>query len=292
VLKTPRRLLVIFNPVSGRGGRAERRLPRVVAELEAHGCVVVVRRTERPGDAERLAREAEPDFDLLVAAGGDGTINEVVNGLAAAPRPFAVIPLGTANVLAYEVGLPRSPRGLAALIAEGRPQPVWPACAGGRLFLMMLGIGFDADVLRRVDWRLKRRFGKGAFLWPILAAWLFGRPQQFTVCLGGEELRVAAAIVAKGRRYAGPFVLAPAARLAVPLLHLVALRHPGRAGMLAVLAALPLGLVHRVPGVAIRPAHALSLAGDGPIEVDGEIRGALPIAVELAAEPLLLVQPG
>ena len=85
----------------------------MVAALERRGCTVVVRRTgPATGDAERLAREAEPDFDIIVAAGGDGTLNAVVERACRRQRPraFAVLPLGTANVLAREIGLPRRPR--------------------------------------------------------------------------------------------------------------------------------------------------------------------------------------
>ena len=98
-----------------------------------------------PGDAERLAREAEADFDIIVAAGGDGTLNAVANGMAAAPRPLALLPLGTANVLAREIGLPRRPERLAELIAAGPARPIWPGRVGDRLFLTMASSGFDAE---------------------------------------------------------------------------------------------------------------------------------------------------
>jgi diacylglycerol kinase (ATP) len=289
----PRRLLVIFNPAGGRAARAERRLAQVVAALETRGCTVVIRRTQGPGDAERLAREAESEFDVLVAAGGDGTINEVVNGIAAA-RPLAIIPVGTSNVLAREIGLPFHPRRLAAVIAEGQAQPVWPGRAGGRLFTMMLGVGFDAAVLQRLDLGLKRRYGQPALVWAILGAWLRWQPQEFRLRAGGVDYRVASAVVAKGRLYAGRFVLAPAARLADPALHIVMLQRPGRLRMLLAVAALPLGLVHRLPGVEIIPVRELVLSGPdgGAVEIDGDLRGSLPLAVELAATPLLLVQPG
>jgi len=105
-----RQILVIFNPAAGRGRNLAKRLSRVVAELEHQGFTVTVLTTQAPGDAERLAREADLAFDLIVAAGGDGTVNEVANGIFAAPRPLAVLPLGTGNVLANEIGLPRDPR--------------------------------------------------------------------------------------------------------------------------------------------------------------------------------------
>ena len=101
-----RRVLMIYNPTAGMG--SGRRLARVLKCLLRLGAVVTVRRTARRGDAERFASEASPAlFDVIAAAGGDGTINEVINGLAGSGLPLAVIPLGTANVLAAEIGVPR-----------------------------------------------------------------------------------------------------------------------------------------------------------------------------------------
>ncbi len=145
----PRRILVIFNPAAGSARRRAQRLRRIIAELERRGCKVAVRPTQGPGDALRLARDADAHFDVIVAAGGDGTVNEVANGVFAASRPLAVVPLGTGNVLANEIGLPRKPQDLARLIAEGAPQPLWPGRAGDRLFVAMTGIGFDAARAQR-----------------------------------------------------------------------------------------------------------------------------------------------
>jgi diacylglycerol kinase (ATP) len=286
------RALVIFNPASGRGNRAAARLRRVVDERECLGCAVTVRTTEAAGDAEGMARAAEPEFEVVVAAGGDGTVNEVANGLAAS-RPLAVIPLGTANVLANEIGLPHRPRRLAAVIATGPACPVWPGRAGGRHFLMMAGIGFDAQVLRRVDARHKRRLGKLAFVWPLLVSLWRHRPREYVVHIGGADYRAASVVVAKGHFYAGRYVIAPPARLADPIFQIVLFRGGSRWAALRYLAAMALGIVHRLPDVAILTAHALSVDGDEPglVQLDGEIAAQLPLAVEVAASPLLLVQP-
>src|SRR5436305_892137 len=111
---------------AGRRRRSTRVLREVVAGLELRGCEVVVRHTRRIGDAEHLARAAEPEFDVIVAAGGDGTINAVVNGIGASPRTLAVLPLGTVNVLARELALPRRSETLAAIMAEAEARPIWP----------------------------------------------------------------------------------------------------------------------------------------------------------------------
>jgi diacylglycerol kinase (ATP) len=210
--RLPRQILVIFNPAAGRGRRHAKRLTRVVAELERRGCSVTVLPTRAPGDAERLAREADLAFDLIVAAGGDGTVNEVANGIYAASRPLAVLPLGTGNVLANEIGLPRDPRRLARIIADGTPKPIWPGRAGDRLFLAMTGVGFDAEVLGALDPCLRHRIGKLGYIWAILLCLWRYRQAEFVVGIEAGAYRAASVIVTTGRLYAGRFVIAPQAR--------------------------------------------------------------------------------
>jgi YegS/Rv2252/BmrU family lipid kinase len=292
-----RRILIIANPAAGRGRRAGSvRLRRVVAALERHGCAVVVRESCRPGDAEQLARLAEPAFDVIVAAGGDGTVNEVVNGLCPSSRPLAVLPLGTGNVLASEIGMPHAPEALAQVIAEAPARPIWPGIAGGRLFIAMAGAGFDAEVLGALGARLKRQVGKLAFVWAISRCLFRYRRTEFVVETADGEQRAVWVIVVTGRRYAGNFVVASAARLAEPTLHVVLFRRSGRGAAIRGLAAIALGALHHLPEVSVLAMSRLSIApvggcSAGLLEIDGDILGALPIAIGVADAPLLLVQP-
>src|SRR4051812_29081902 len=100
----PRRILVIFDPAAG--GNRRKALDAAVAGARALGCAITTYETSAPGDAEAIVRNTPPGaFDAIAAAGGDGTINEVVNGLRGKAIPLAIVPLGTANVLADEIGL-------------------------------------------------------------------------------------------------------------------------------------------------------------------------------------------
>ena len=128
-----RRVNVIYNPTAGWRRRA--RLERVLERLGELGASVTLRETRGRGDAEMLARAADPAAcDAVVAAGGDGTINEVMNGLDRRNLPLGIVPLGTANVLAAEIGLPREPRAQAEAIACGRPTTsIAAAPTGGAL---------------------------------------------------------------------------------------------------------------------------------------------------------------
>jgi diacylglycerol kinase (ATP) len=290
--RRPRRLLVIFNPAAG--GSRSKRFERVIAALRQQGCSVVVRATNpAAGDAERLAREAETEFDAIVAAGGDGTINAVANGMRGRAQPLAIVPLGTANVLGNELTLPCDPRRLAAVIAEAEPRPIWPGRIGDRLFLTMAGSGFDAEVVEAVDPRLKRRVGKFAFGWAILVCLWRYRRGELIAEIDGVAYRAASVIVAKGHFYAGRFVLAPEAHIADPRLQVVLFRTTGRLAALRYLAAMVFGRVHRLPDVAIIAARNISLAAtaQAAVHADGEIIGHLPIMITVAEAPIQVIQP-
>ena len=289
-----RHILIIVNPAAGRARSSERRLGRFVAALERQGCTVVLRRAgPSPGQVERLAGQAEPGFEAIVAAGGDGTISAVVNGLGGRAVPFGVLPLGSANVLAREIRLPRAPEALASLIATGPVSPIWPGRVGERAFVMMASAGFDSEIVAALSPELKRRVGRLAFAWGFLVRLWHCPACELTVRADGVEYRAAAVVAAKGRHYAGPFVVAPGADLAEPVLELVLLDRRGRWAMLRYATALLLGRVPRLGDIAIVRARQASVAGNRalPVQADGEIVGELPITLAVADRPLLLIRP-
>jgi diacylglycerol kinase (ATP) len=293
-----RRLLVIYNPTSGH--RQRRKLDRWLAHLRALGAEVALSETTAPRHAETLARAADPgQFDAVAVAGGDGTINDAVNGLAGSRLPLAVLPLGTANVLANEIGLPRSLAALADIAAFGPAAEVWPGealpegASDGRRFLIMAGIGFDADVVEHLDPALKRRAGKLAYLWSIL-----GRLRDYHRCtyradIDGVAVAGASLVAARAHFYGGRFVLAPAARLEHRLLQVAIFEHGGRGWALGYLAAMGLGVLPHCRSLRIVPGQSLRLIepAGAPVQLDGDIQLRLPARLRIAATPLLLVRP-
>ncbi len=292
-----RRLLVVYNPTSGRRGR--RRFAAVLAALRARGCRLDLRETAAPGDAEALARSAAArDVDLLVVAGGDGTINEAVNGLVRPdpgeePPPLAVLPLGTANALAAEIGLDLDPGRIAQTIALGRPVPVSLGRANDRLFTMMAGAGFDAHVVDAVNLDLKRLIGRGAYLWAAARTLRRFASPGYRVRLDGETHEAASVIVAKGHFYGGRFVCAPRARLTEPLFQVCLFTRPGAWNMLRYAAALGLGRLGRLPHYKVLPAREVLIEGPegDPVQGDGEVITRLPAQIRLLPEALKIVMP-
>ena len=146
-----RRVLVLANPAAGRrrGGPAGEAAARVASRA---GCAVSLQGTTQPGDARSFAaRAAVEGFDLVLVAGGDGTINEAANGLAGSGVALGLAPAGTMNLLARILGLPLDPAAAVSRVIDGfRPCRLRPGDAAGRVFLLMAGAGFDAWVLREL----------------------------------------------------------------------------------------------------------------------------------------------
>ena len=288
------RLRVIYNPIAGQ--RHGVRLRKTFRALAGSGASLSVIETKGPGDAERAAASVcHADTDMLIVAGGDGTINEVVNGLMAAPGPIppmAVIPLGTANVLAQEIGLKLSSHKIASAILHGRRISVYPGRANGRYFLMMGGVGFDAEVVANIDPALKRRTGRFAYLVEALhQSWR----HRFETCGGeidGTPFEARWVVVCNGRHYGGPFIAAPLARLTEPGFS-VCLLNGGGFDIARYGAALALGRLSHQHDVRILPAQCVRI--DSPIgykiQGDGDIIGRLPVEIVAADRPIELVVP-
>ena len=292
-------MLIVFNPTAG--GRRRRRLARALDALGLQGLRPDVAETTRPGHATELAREAAGrGVPLVVAAGGDGTIAEVASGLAGTAALLGILPFGTANVLAWELGLPPGPERAAGVLTAGRAAVLHPGVARfgdgtSRLFVQMVGAGFDAAVVANLDLPLKRRVGKAAYVVGAGREMLRYRFPRFTAVLDGAEEEVTSAIVTKGRLYAGRHLLAPGAAPGERGFHVALFRGVGPARAALYGAALPLDLLPRLPGVEIRRAARVRLlaapAGPVPVQADGDRAGLLPAEIEDAPGPLRVMLP-
>jgi diacylglycerol kinase family enzyme len=298
-------VLLIRNPTAGRRRRGL--VDAVVLHVRAAGWTVDVVDTGAVGDARRLAEACDAGrYGVIAVAGGDGTINEVVNGLARrrgpAP-PLAIVPLGTANVLAHELGVDRSAATIARTILSGREVLVHPGEASGsgdpRCFSLMAGAGFDAKVVAGVSADLKRRFGKAAYVWRSLIETRRYRPVRYAVEIDGRRYEAASVIVTRGRHYAGPYVVAPGAALSEPLLHVCLFERWGRSHTLRFGLALLMGRLPRAGGyrvvagrdVRLSVLHDAGEAGRQPVQIDGDDALTLPVSIGLSAGALRLLRP-
>jgi YegS/Rv2252/BmrU family lipid kinase len=285
------RILIIHNPTSGRRRGS---LRAVIAHLEEMGCRITVHQTTCRGDAQAVASRTKKDqYDRMVVAGGDGTVNEVINGLTPDSPPVALIPMGTANVLAAEIGLGSRPAEIARTIVLGDPRPVSLGDVNGRKFVLMTGVGFDAFVVAAVSAPLKRMLGKGAYVLASLSQFLRGRLPRFVMHIDGVRYEAASMVIANARFYGGRFVCAPEARMDSDVLHVCLFERTGRFYVAAYALALLLGLLHRMPGYRIVPAKHIDIRQpDGaPIQSDGDFIAVTPAQVTVVPRSAWLVFP-
>ncbi len=295
------RTCVIFNPAA-RGDKA-RHFRRYLDEI-ASQCAL--KATAAPGEARRLATEAVADgFELIVAAGGDGTVNEVLNGIGDAPEGFArvrlgVLPLGTINVFAREIGLPLRIHRAWETLQRGHetrldlPRAEFSANGVRRrqYFVQLAGAGLDARAIELVTWPLKKKFGPLAYVFAGLKA-LRHRQPKIIARVNGQNATGELILIGNGRYYGGPLEIFPKADLRDGLLDICVLP---RADWLTLLRCVPGLLVRReLPASAVQRfrASAFELTSDlsASFELDGEWIGNLPATFSVAREQLRVAVP-
>lgn len=279
-----RKITVVFNPVAGSG--RQRALDRLVDILDLDGWRITVAGTNGPGHATDLARDAaRAGEDIVAAAGGDGTISEVMRGLRGAQTPLGIVPLGTANVLAAELGIPPNMRTVAHILADGLPRPFHLPTANGAPFLLMAGAGFDGAVVAAVTSGLKRRLGKGAFVLQGLRHLLRGGWPTMEIEIDGRARGTAQwAVVTNVARYGGAYRLAPEADFGEPELIAVLFESAAPVALVRHLLAIGAGRVAHGRGVRVLRGARVRIAAEGasvPVQIDGDPAGALPL--DLAA---------
>lgn len=284
---------IIVNPYAG--SRSSGLFEAVLEILERAGADVTVEETNAPGHATVLAYNAASigRADVVAAAGGDGTINEAACGLQGFGTPMGIIPLGTANVLAIEIGLKVKAEAVAETLLYGEAKLVGTGDVNGDLFLLMVGVGFDGRIVHRIDPDLKRLTGKGAFVWAGLCEWLRGPGCKLEVVADGKPEEAYWAIVTNARHYAGAYSLAPEADIGWPGLDLFLFRKGGRLAFAGYLLALGLGRMEKLKSVTKRRVRRVDFLGpEGlDVEADGDCRGTLPKSVTQGNRFLRLVMP-
>lgn len=276
------------------GQRRRRDFRRALALLESdHTCDVV--ETRGRGDALRLARDADAAlYDAVIVASGDGTINEAANGLAGRDLPLGIIPLGTANVLAHELGIGSSVERAVAIVRGGRRRRIALAKAGERYCCLMVSAGPDARAIRRVRPWLKRLAGEGAYYVAGFGEILAGSKTRFSVVVDGRRLDTASVIVANARLYGGRYVCAPQADINQPILHAVLMTRSGRWNMVRYGLALMRGRLTALPDVTAVAATTVRIGAPvgEPWQGDGDLIGEVPVTVTVVPRALEVLVPG
>jgi YegS/Rv2252/BmrU family lipid kinase len=317
------RALVVHNPTAG-GGRAGRLAPQVVERLAGDGVEVDQHRTLSLEDARLAACQAAGEVDAVVAIGGDGTVGACAAGLADAGvsggspggsgwspggsgvrAALAVIPAGGGNDAARSLGLPADdPLAAAGMLTRLHRRPADLATVGGRAYLNVAGAGFDSEVNRLANQRLRWARGRPRYVGAVLAELVVGRPATFELVLDGQATRLQAWLVAvaNGPSYGGGMRVAPAARLDDGLLEVFVIGAIGKLEFLRTFPQVFSGRHVEHPAVAVHRAARVDLDADRTLAVyaDGEPAGTLPATFEvrpaavtvLAADPAPGFPPG
>ncbi len=287
-----RRIYVIFNPAAGRGSSLLRDTLDHLSEL---GVSCDIKETRNAGDGTLLARRAimEGVYDAVAAAGGDGTINEVANGLTGSDMPMAILPVGTANALAYELGLEFVPDFIARTLAWGPARTVYPGTVNGRHFLLVVGVGLDARSVAGLSLSLKRVGGKAAYALAAVQQFLKYSPPVLKVTVDGQTFEAEWVLVFKASHYAGNWAAEPGSKLDQPGYSVLLL--PGKTRWELVPNILNYALKNPLGGSnrCIRQARNIRIEGDirEPVQMDGDAFGCLPVAIDFTGASLQLIDP-
>jgi diacylglycerol kinase (ATP) len=292
-------ICVIFNPAA-RGEKAK----RFRRQLDAIGSQCAFKATAAPGDARRLAAEAVNDgFDLIVAAGGDGTVNEVLNGIGGAPNGFdrarlGVLPLGTVNVFARELKIPLQVERAWEVVQRGREKkidlPSVEFSANGvrqkQYFVQLAGAGLDARVIELLDLQHKKKIGPLAYVIAGLKALREKKP-KITVRTDGQNFSGELVLIGNGRFYGGPFGIFPSADSRDGLLDVCIFP---RVNFTTLFRCAPGFLVRqKLPEKIVRRFRAasfeLSADSSAAFELDGEWAGNLPATFSIERGRLRIV---
>jgi diacylglycerol kinase (ATP) len=271
--------------------------------LDASGITVDSIATSGPGHAGEIARCAvDRGADLILVAGGDGTINEAVNGMVHSDVPLGILPAGTANVLANELGIGRTMERAASVLADSVRERVALGLISSqpgdmrRHFLLMAGAGLDADIVYNLNPRMKEAIGKMAY-------WIGGFSKlgqcipEFTVRADGREYHASFAVVSRVRNYGGDLEIAPTISLLDDEFEMVLFEGESSLGFLKYMLAVVVRQQRTMPGITILRTRQVEFSAPEDraihLQVDGEYAGLAPASVEIVPNALtLLVPPG
>jgi len=288
------KILVIGNPIAGTG-QAERRIELFSGALEQHGHSVQVFMSKHSGEALKKAGTVDTDIDRIVVAGGDGTVNEVINGLADPSRiPILHLPTGTANQLARSLNLPFDPYQLLDILEQGSIRRIDMGLIESRRFLLLVSSGFDASVAAEVKKTRNDTLGYTGYVVPILRAWARHQPRELSVIIDNQQkISGFNVMVLKVRQYGGVFVFAEEARLDSGYFEVCVFQQGSVPWMSLYAVAGLMGKTAELPGVVCARARIVRIESEEPVpvEIDGDHYGMTPVDIRIQPSIVPVVVP-
>lgn len=290
-------IVLINNPVAYKA--SSRKVAQASYYLQSKGYEVEVLFTDKKGDAEALSRKAiEKSPSLIIAAGGDGTFNEVINGIAGSEIPMAILPLGITNVLAKELGIPETVKGSMDIAIKGAQRVVSlgkitlkQGSPTVRCFCMMAGIGFDAMTVFGINKTFKKISGKGAHIYSGMKVLSHFHPEELTFTIGEKSYSGFSAVIGKGAKYGGHFKITPDARLTDPNLYICIFKGKKRFDIFRYIFGVMTKSHLSFKDVEYLMAQKIQIDGSAHVQIDGDYLGMTPAIVEMAPVTVRIVYP-
>ena len=283
--------LLLYNPAAGRFSLSEKRLKSLLKTLYDCGIRAETAITQPSRDASvELNLENK---DLLIVYGGDGTLHQVIPEAVRWQIPVALLPAGTTNVLARELGIPRDPERAMSLVPRRKLRKIHLGQAKGRYFHLMAGIGFDSDVISRTGQHMKQTLGMGAYWLAALVALLKYPMTPFELSWEGEVHQGTFAVIGNARNYGGELHLTPKASVQENCLDVCLFTSRKKWRYLLYLWGVMSGRHLRYPDVLYRKVRQVKVSSDRPvfIQMDGELIGQSPMEFSSSSEGLQVVVP-
>lgn len=297
-MKKPRRILLIYNPHAC-SGKSIVHLPDILDSFKHHGVQVDVQETNGPDDAIQIAQKARSKYPLIVAAGGDGTINEVINGLVGSKKSkqpiLGIIPLGTENVLAQELGIPPDPAEACERILQGTVRSLDLGRATiqnkKRYFIITAGVGFDAHVANSINPALKKLLGSAAYVLTGLRELFNYTPSHLRVKMNGVEYQGYFAIIGNAKLYGGGTMLTHKADMSDGRLDACILQSKDIFNFIKFLFGVAIQQHDYFEDVVYAQTRKLRIESDKPllVHVDCEILGTTPVDIEVCPKKIRMV---
>lgn len=285
---------LIVNPIAG--NKAFRSIKKIEDLLKQNVSLTTLT-TQKKGDAFTFARELSKT-DLVIVGGGDGTINEIINGMLSSGKPglskipVALIPLGTSNVLARELSIPKDIDKAVNLALTGTPKKISLGRINGRYFSLMAGIGFDGEAVLGVKNNIiKKISGKGAHIISGIKTLTRYNPPLIKVKTSGGTFTGYTAIVGKARCYGGPFQVTPKADITKPLLDLCLLKSKTKKSLLRFISGVITKRHLNFKDVFYRKFSELEISSKSQVhvQIDGDYFGTLPAKIDVVQDIISVI---
>lgn len=290
-----KKIFLIGNPIAG--GGALKKIKKAEKILKTKGVSAEILLTRAEGDAEAFAKRIKESYSsstIVFAAGGDGTYNEVANGLAFSDIPMAILPMGTTSVLAKELKIPDSIEKAIEISLTGRPQKIHLGRIKNqqkeRFFILMAGIGFDGRAVYNVKPEGKRYFKKIAYILSGIKTVFEYVPAELEI-FNSIQKKANNVIVCNCSCYGGSFKIAPDANLKDPFFYVIVSKIDCKIELVLQILGVIFGFHLKLKSIEYFKTEILKIYGDAHVQIDGDYFGKTPVEIEMVKDALNIIFP-